>query len=149
MNRALAIITVVSLFVAGITIGALGMHLFQDRRIESHGGPHGMRHGFAARRLHRELDLSPDQEKRIEEILARTHEEASALRDNLHPKVQALMDRAHEEIATILTPEQRVRFEDLVESHKRRAERFFLGPPRGRGSHRRHPGQPPPGPPGD
>lgn len=150
MNRALAIVTVLSLFVAGIAIGALGMHIYHDRWLLHPDDSPGPERGFVTRRLYRLLDLSADQQRQVDAILQRSHEEAMALRDDLHPRVMAIMDRAHEEIAGILNSEQREAFQRLLEENRRRAEHFFLGPP-GRGRHRRWggPGRRPWGPPPD
>lgn len=156
MNRVLAVVTVVSLFVAGIAIGALGMHIYQDRHLLHAGEPPGPGRGFVTRRLHRQLDLSAEQQRKIDAILQRSHEEAMELRRDVHPQVMAIMDRAHEEIADILNPEQREEFQRLLRDNNRRAEHFFLGPP-GRGHGRRGPwggpgrrhAPPPPEPPPD
>lgn len=155
MNRALAIVTVLSLFVAGIAIGALGMHIYQDQRLRHPGRPDetiGFGPGFVGRRLHRVLDLSTEQMEKIDAILERSHEQAMELRRNVHPRVMEIMDRAHEEIAGILDVEQQEKFRQLLQENRRRAEQFFLGPPGDRGGHGRHrswggPGRRPWGPP--
>lgn len=133
MNRALAIITVLSLFVAGVAVGALGMNLYATKRVDLRDRFH--RHGgdFFFNRLHRALDLTEDQEREIEAILRRTHDEAYELRRELHPKVMELMDRAHAQIEEILEPDQREEFRRIVARSRRKAERFFLGSPGGHG----------------
>lgn len=140
MNRLLAIVTVLSLFVAGIAIGALGMHIYQDRQLLHPDGPPGPGGGgFIGRRLHRMLDLSAEQTRRVDAILQRSHERAMELRNDLHPRVMEIMESAHEEIAGILDPQQRERFQRLLQDNRRRAEHFFLGPPGERGRGRRGP----------
>jgi len=131
MNRLLALVTVMSLFVAGIAIGALGMHIYQDRYVHRHDEPPGPGVGFAGRRLHSMLDLSAEQMRKIDAILEQSHRQAMELRDDLHPRVMAIMERAQEEIAGILDPEQREKFQQLLQDNRRRAEYFFLGPPPG------------------
>lgn len=149
MNRTLAIITVVSLFVAGIAVGALGMRVYSEHRESLHDGHFGPGHGGMTRRLFRELGLSDEQQERIEAILVRTHEKASELRRDLHPRVMHLMDRAHEEIGALLTPEQHEKFRRLIERNRSRAERLFLGGGRGRRPPAHRDGPPPPPPPRD
>ena len=136
MNRALAIVTILSLFVAGVAIGALGMNLYSGGHIDRHDRPHGPGGESCLRRLHRHLDLTADQEQEIEAILKRNHAEAHELRSELQPRVRALMDRAHEEIEAILDPRQREEFQRLIARSRRHAEHFFLGPP---GRHGRRP----------
>jgi Spy/CpxP family protein refolding chaperone len=152
MNRVLAIVAVLSLFVAGIAIGALGMRIYDDRQVRHFDDSPGPGGGFVGRHLHRMLDLSAEQMQKIDAILQHSHEQAMELRDDLHPRVTAIMDRAHEEIAGILNPEQRERFRQLLQDNRRRAERWFLGPPdggrsRGRGGSWGGPGRRPWGPP--
>ena len=154
MNRALAIVTVLSLFVAGIAIGALGMHIYQDRQLRHPDGPPGGERGFVGRRLHRMLDLSAEQMRKIDEILQHSHEQAMELREDLHPQVMAIMERAHEEIAGILDPDQLENFQQILQDNRRHAERWFLGPPGRGGGHGRRgpwggPGRRPWGPPPD
>ena len=147
MNRTLAIITVVSLFVAGIAVGALGMRVYSEHRETVHDGHFGAGHGGMTRHLFRDIGLSDEQQEKIESILARTHEKASALRRDLHPRVRHLMDRAHEEIGALLTTEQLEKFHRLIERNRSRAERFFLGGGRGRRPPAHRDGPPPPPPP--
>ena len=69
MTRSSALISVVALFIAGISIGALGMHLLDERGsgppppVERRG-PGGGR-GFMGERLAEELELSPEQREEM------------------------------------------------------------------------------------
>ena len=132
MNRLLAVAAVFALFIAGIAVGALGTHLFYDRQIAHPGDFPMMSHRVFFDRMRDRLRLTSEQKKTIDDILERTHEKATDLRHEIQPHIHALMDRAHEEIEGILSPEQRKKFKSLVERHRRRAERFLLGPPGGR-----------------
>jgi Spy/CpxP family protein refolding chaperone len=152
VSRALAVVTVCVLFIAGIAIGALGMHLYYDQQLERRGGPPGMRHRLFARHLHSQLDLTPEQQSTIDDILERSHTRANELRHDIGPRIHAIMERAHEEIEAVLTPEQREKFRGLLSRQPGRGERFLLGPPGGHGPGRRigwgRGPEPPDGPPG-
>ena len=132
MKRSLAFVYVVGLFLLGIVIGGMAMHLHYASRFPPPGshGP-GMRHGepmhsFSGR-LERQLDLTAEQKRQIDEIVALSRTEGSALHEEMLPRVREHMRRTHDRILEVLTPEQRERFEELSSRHRRRAERFFLG----------------------
>ena len=92
-------------------------------------------------RLEEHLDLSAEQAEAIDEVIAKTREQAAELRHEMLPRVRNLMDETLEEIEQILTPEQREAYDRLRRFQRRRLEMFVLGPggpggPRG-GPHRR------------
>jgi len=133
MKRSLAFAYVVGLFLLGILIGGMAMHLHYASRFPPPGPPGpGMRHddplhSFSGR-LERQLDLTAEQKRLIDEIVAESRTEGRALHEEMLPRVREQMQRTHDRIREVLTPEQRERFEELLDSrHGRRAERFFLG----------------------
>jgi Spy/CpxP family protein refolding chaperone len=134
MSRVLAIAAVVALFIAGIAVGALGTHLYYDHHFAGPGGgPQMLGHRFFMHRLHRQLALTPEQSRQVDRILDRTHQEAAGIREEMRPRVKALMDRAHHDIEAILTPEQREKFQRLLDDSRLRGYPFLLGPPDRRG----------------
>ena len=68
MKRSLALVSVVGLFLLGIVVGGLGMHLYDARHPFSGPPRDGARQSFHAERLDQLLDLTPEQEARIDEI---------------------------------------------------------------------------------
>jgi Spy/CpxP family protein refolding chaperone len=138
MSKSIAFIAILGLFILGILIGALGMHLIYAQRFPPSpegpmdGGMHG-RLFFA--RLERQLDLSADQRERIEQIMRDSREAGEAMHEEMLPRVRELMDQTHASILEVLTPDQRQEFERLMRRHRRDAEQFFLGrgPRDGRG----------------
>lgn len=76
----------------------------------------------------RELDLTPEQRTRLEAVLEAKRRSFRALHDELRPRFEELRRSAKEEIAAILTPDQRPRFEKVeaewaAKRAKRHAER--------------------------
>ncbi len=162
MSRPLSVLLVATLFLSGVAIGALGMHLYYFERLHRpwEGPPHGAIHGllhrlgpgssaeappgtppgtpFLGRWMARELELSPEQQRQIEEILSDSGRRAAAMRHELRPRVEALMEETAGRIAAVLTPEQRRRFERLRQ--RRLLDEGLLGPP---GPHRHHFGRRP------
>lgn len=73
--------------------------------------------------LTRELDLTPEQQEQLEPILDKTGQEYFRLYEKVRPEFKQVRQEAREKIRALLTPEQRVRFEELVrEIEKREAK---------------------------
>ena len=60
--------------------------------------------------LTRQLHLTPAQADTIDSIMNRRSGEFRALRDEMRPRVQQLVDDVHASIERVLTPEQRAEF---------------------------------------
>ena len=133
MKRALALVYVAGLFLLGILVGGLGMHLHDARQLPRpplhHGG--GPRHHPGAHafleRLEQHLDLTAEQNRQLREILDDSRADARALHEELLPRVNAHMEHMRQRIAKILTPEQQETFEELHRQHRHGAERLLLG----------------------
>jgi Spy/CpxP family protein refolding chaperone len=119
--RVVATTIVVVAFIAGVLVGAVAdrMFLFRFRGPERHNG-------FAANRitdrLARELSLTADQKQKVAAIVASHGKRMEAMWSGVRPQVRQEIDAANREISTVLTPDQRARFEKL---------RMRLGPRRG------------------
>jgi len=131
MKRTIAFTCVVGLFLLGILVGALGMHLYYAQKFpppgSRGGGPREMAGSFHIERLERRLGLTPDQKRRIDDILVDSRAEADAMRRELGPRVRAHAESVRERIREVLTPEQRDRFDQMRRRERRHADRFFLG----------------------
>ena len=124
MSRLAALAVVFALFVVGVCVGALGMHLFEAHRVDDPGPPGGERFN---ERLERELILTDAQRRSIDEIVQRSRREGDALHREMLPRVRKHMLETREAIRDVLSPEQQVRFDELNRQHRRRAEHFLLG----------------------
>jgi hypothetical protein len=96
-------------------------------------------------RMERHLGLSAEQMRQIEQILAQSHAESEAIRAEVLPRVRGQMERTHQRLLDVLTPEQREKFEKLRRRHHGWTERFLLG--HGHGPPRPGYGPPPKPPP--
>jgi Spy/CpxP family protein refolding chaperone len=133
MKRSLALVSVAGLFLLGIVIGALGMHLYDARHpFPGPPPPGGARMGLRTERLDELLDLTPEQKARIDEIRRESRAEGEALHAEMLPRVREHLERTRKRIAEVLTPEQRAKFDELANRQRARFERFMLdGPPPG------------------
>ncbi len=109
-SKATAYLLIACVFLLGVVAGGGAMMAWtsSERAAITREGPAG-RHKLHA--LSRKLDLDGDQESRIASILASDADESrELLRDH----------RAHvdDEIRTVLRPDQRRRFEHMIEQRK-------------------------------
>jgi Spy/CpxP family protein refolding chaperone len=146
-----AVALLLAIFAAGAFSGA-GMyrwasHAQEPRHPHPERGP-GM--------IHRELGLSADQEKRVEAIMQKYRPELEAVIRETFPRVKAVHEKMDAEIRTILTDEQRQKFDEM-QSRRPQEPRPGMDVPGGPGMDGPPPGGPPPfmppqlrfGPPGD
>jgi Spy/CpxP family protein refolding chaperone len=76
-------------------------------------------------RLTQELNLSPDQQKQLDTIMASVQAEYKAIHQSTEPQIDQARQKGREQIRAILTPEQKPKFEDFLrrldEERKRNA----------------------------
>jgi len=61
-------------------------------------------------RLTQELNLTADQQAKVKEILTKSEEESKKILDEARQRTQEVRNKANNEIADILTPEQKAKF---------------------------------------
>ncbi len=140
MSRWVAWVSVAALFFSGVSIGALGVQLYHNSEPpRPHGRPSGgeVPHERFMHRMDDRLALSPEQRVAIDGILDQARRDSDEIRRELRPRLEGLADRTREQIAAVLTDDQREAFDELRREFGRRADRFFLdggpGGPRGPG----------------
>ena len=134
MNKSIAILAVCALFISGVAIGALGMHLYYVQKLTSRWQHPAMVGRMMNERLARELDLSDEQQQEIQTILEGSRRRGAEMREYMRPRVEQLMRRTETAIEEVLTPEQREKFEQMRRHDRRPIERLFLGPADGSGA---------------
>ncbi|HET7585698.1 MAG TPA: hypothetical protein VFK13_12360 [Gemmatimonadaceae bacterium] len=73
----------------------------------------------ARRRLADELQLTASQRATLDSVLDRRHEQMSTVVRQIRPQMDSVRDRTRQEIARMLNPQQRARFEALIrEAHE-------------------------------
>src|SRR5205085_7128081 len=118
-------------FGAGVVTGAVVVWHSERVQLTSrqhNGGPTrpvptysagGLRLEFL-RRTQRELDLSMEQRERIDKILKDSQERSRKIMEPVTPELHAELQRTKEEFRQVLTPEQRIRFEELMKKQQLR-----------------------------
>ena len=120
--KALAVITVIIAFGVGLILGAVGM---LGWIIHHHGGRAPFFEALGERRIMRHLDhelnLTPQQHDAVARIIRERHQRINAIFGGLRPEVRREIDLANAEIEKVLTPEQKVKFEQVqMRLHSRR-----------------------------
>lgn len=127
------VLALTGIFVAGIVTGILiAPRIFKkvvDRRMQQVGGrgpSEAPQYGPQLfRRVMVQLDLTPEQRDKLKPIETRTTEELRGLRRETQRSTERIIAQMHEEIAAVLTPEQRVKFEQLVAKGRERIQKFM------------------------
>ena len=125
LTKPRTILILVGIFLAGGVSGVFLAPLFHSH--ERTRSP--LRHTFAERhmgRLEKVLELTPEQRAQVEVLVQRTGEEMAKLRrDSLRDGFQR-MKALNDKIAALLTPEQRVKFENFQREQMERLRRNQL-----------------------
>lgn len=70
------------------------------------------------RRAERELDLTAEQRGRIDKLIAASQERTRKIMEPVSPHMREEVQRTKEEFREALTPEQRLRFDDLLKQQQ-------------------------------
>ncbi len=155
MNPWRARLAVTAVFVAGVLCGAAAMHVWRVRlERRPMNSPEGLAR-IVVHRLDRELHLSEAQRRQIYAAAAKAREESARVMKPLMPQMSEIFERLRAEVRSVLTDEQRARFDRMVKERGGRMPRMWMPPPHGAGEmppdHHGRPPQPgdaPPPPPG-
>lgn len=134
MNRVKVSIGILLIFILGALAGSLGTGLYIKHRIGefTKGGPPPVLH-LLMKKMSHQLDLTKEQEAKIEKIMEQTHRDISAFRERYHPEFEKIMDESFALIKETLDEEQKTKLDEFQEELKKRRGR--MGPP---GMHRKH-----------
>lgn len=127
MKRSTALLAATALFLVGILVGVLGTHLFYFHEMRQPGGLARLGSRLMLANLDRELDLTAEQRRAVEGILADARSEFAEIRRAATPRALAVLDRSHERIAALLSAEQRAKFERIQARRRALLERYLEG----------------------
>ncbi len=106
---------IVVALVLGIAIGAVGtIKGFQCGLRGSWKNPEKM-HQRMLKEFTSKLNLTPDQQQKVSAILDDTGKKITTLREEVHPKFEAIRNSTRAQIREILTPEQQKKFDVISE----------------------------------
>ena len=113
MNRK-AILTVVGVFVLGMLVGGLAIHLAESRVFGV--GPRGARGGpgEVVKHLTTELSLDPAQQEQLTSILEETRTRYVKLYEPIRPEHERIRQEGRVRIRAILKPEQIDKYNEFL-----------------------------------
>ncbi|HVF70353.1 MAG TPA: hypothetical protein VM940_01985 [Chthoniobacterales bacterium] len=125
-------------FAAGVATGAM-FGAFHLRRHIVLGPPHSGDVGDRMKEhFRRALDLTPDQQTKIQPILEATSAKLETIRVETAERVRTVMEDSKREVSPMLSPEQQKKLEKLEAHHRKVMLHHGFGP------HPKHPHPPPP-----
>jgi len=116
MTNRKAIVFLVAVFVLGAAAGILGtMWATQTGLAATTRGPSKFSKQGALEWLNNELRLSAEQQQQLGPILDETAAGYEGIRERVRPEYDQVRQQGRDRIRAILTPEQKARFEELVQ----------------------------------
>ena len=117
-------------FVLGMTLGGLLGYVFANQTHGASAAPapvsDATRRAQKVEQLTKELNLTPDQQKQLDKVIADTQAKFKAIHDSTQPQIDDTRKQARNEIRSFLTDEQKPKFEEhlrrLDEERKKKAQ---------------------------
>jgi Spy/CpxP family protein refolding chaperone len=110
---------VVAVFLAGVALGLVGGHLLALKKTREVVRNPEVRRQMIVKRLSRKLDLTDDQRKSIEAIIADAQVSIRDLRQEVQPRFEDVIQNAERQISEVLTAEQQEEFRKFMAERKR------------------------------
>jgi Spy/CpxP family protein refolding chaperone len=88
----------------------------------------GMRIEFL-RRVERDLNLTPDQREQVDRILAASQERSKKIMEPVTPKIREELQQTREQFRAVLSPEQKIHFDELLKQQQQQRQRDQHRPP--------------------
>jgi Spy/CpxP family protein refolding chaperone len=95
-----------------------GMSLHPPGTVSIRVGERGGQRPVVVERFMRELDLSSAQSRQMDTIMLQDFAAVRSLREAMQPKVDSVVTLTRQRIDSVLTPEQRVRYHQLLDRHR-------------------------------
>jgi len=111
-----AIVWLVMVFVLGVALGVVGTYVVTTRvfaRGQEQHTPAAARAHYIDR-LTRELNLTEDQQKQIDAIIASVQARYDAIHQSVVPQFEQARQEGRAQIRQVLTPEQQPKFDDFM-----------------------------------
>ena len=83
-----------------------------------HGGWHGHGQGFAMGHLTKALDLTAEQQSKVQPLIDQARPQIMAIHKDAMEKTHAIMEKTMSQIRPILTPDQQKKFDTLQKARQ-------------------------------
>jgi Spy/CpxP family protein refolding chaperone len=105
-------------FILGAAIGAVFGYSFSQHHALAAPSPALSEPERRAKRVSemtREMNLTPEQASSFDKIIHHAHDEMKVIRDKSETDVDAVRQQARDQMRQLLTPEQKPKFEEMVQ----------------------------------
>ena len=106
-------------FILGAAIGGVFGYSFAHRSYAATQGPTTLsepeRRATRVAEMTKEVGLTPEQSTQIDQIIHQAHDEMKTIHEKSDADVDAVRQRAREQMRSLLTPDQRPKFEAMIE----------------------------------
>ena len=106
-------------FILGAAIGGVFGYSFAHRSYAATQAPAALsepeRRAKHVREMTKEVGLTPEQSTQIDQIIHQAHDEMKAIHEKSDADVDVVRQRAREQVRNLLTPEQRPKFEAMIQ----------------------------------
>jgi len=113
------------IFIAGITTG-IALSIGFASHFAMPPGAQQMKSRWKLHLTH-QLNLTADQQARIDPILTESENQIQAARHDNIDRVSQIIQKTNEQIVAILTPEQKAQFEAMCKAMERDRDKMFPG----------------------
>lgn len=117
MKKWKAVLGIVMVFALGVMAGGL-----VSMKVCRHMRPGPPPVSAVMHKLDHRLGLDADQHRQVEAIIRDAHAQMDTVRKETLPRIDSIMQGARDRIRAVLTPEQREKFEKLVERWDKKRE---------------------------
>jgi Spy/CpxP family protein refolding chaperone len=97
---------------------ALGGFMVVQAQPGPGAGGHGYGHGFGLQRITEKLDLTSDQQTKVQPIIDGAKPQIAAIHQEAMQKTKAVMDSTLSQIRPLLTPDQQKKLDDIQKAHQ-------------------------------
>ena len=104
--------------VGAIALGGFAWANAQGQGYAGHGGWHGHGGAFAMQHLTKSLNLTPDQQTKIQPLLDQARPQIIAIHKDAMQKTQAVIDKTMTQIRPMLTADQQTKFDALQKARQ-------------------------------
>src|SRR6266513_876328 len=101
-----------------VAAGALALGGFVVVQAQPGGGGPGHGHGFGLQHLTEKLDLTAEQQTKVQPILDQARPQIAAIHQEAMQKMKTVVDSAVSQIHPLLTPEQQKKFDAIQKAHE-------------------------------
>jgi Spy/CpxP family protein refolding chaperone len=103
-------------FVLGVAVGVMGGYGYARWSVSAahRSVPEAERRAQRVEQLTRELNLTSEQAKQLDQILMQRHAEVKEVRDHSDAQIEQIRQKGRDQVRAILVPEQKPKFEEFL-----------------------------------